>query len=176
VTAPIPSIAGQPVTFLENQLIFFREELRNAPVMVPLMKGVKDEEITALARHFSAQPAKAAATSTADAATVARGRELAGKMRCGQCHLPDYRGRNQMPRLAGQREDYTVDTMVGYRTASAPAPTRPWSRSCTASPTPTSGHWPPSWPPFPRNPGTVIAALIPRESPRLAPPFGRPAG
>ena len=115
VTALTPSIAGQPVTFLENQLIFFREELRNAPVMVPLMKGVKDEEVTALARHFAGQPVKAAKPPAADAAAVARGKDLAGKMRCGQCHLPDYRGRNQMPRLAGQREDYMVDTMIGYR-------------------------------------------------------------
>jgi cytochrome c553 len=113
-TPLIPSIAGQPVTFLENQLIFFREELRNAPVMVPLMKGVKDEEVTALARHFSGQPLKAQAPKPADAAS-ARGKELAGKMHCGQCHLPDYRGRNQMPRLAGQREDYVVDAMIGYR-------------------------------------------------------------
>lgn len=110
-----PSIAGQPVTFLENQLIFFREELRNAPVMVPLMKGVKDDEIVALARHFSGQPAKAAPAAPADPAAIARGKELAGRMRCGQCHLPDYRGRAQMPRLAGQREDYMVDAMVGYR-------------------------------------------------------------
>ena len=35
MTALTPSIAGQPVTFIENQLVFFREGLRNAPVMVP---------------------------------------------------------------------------------------------------------------------------------------------
>jgi|SRR5687768_7684832 cytochrome c553 len=115
VTAPIPSIAGQPANFLENQLVYFREGLRNAPVMQPLMKGVPDSEITTLARHFSAQPAKAVTPAPADAAVVARGKELAAKMHCGQCHLPDYRGRNQMPRLAGQREDYLVDAMIGYR-------------------------------------------------------------
>jgi len=36
-------------------------------------------------------------------------------MHCGQCHLADFRGRAQMPRLAGQREDYLVDTMKSYR-------------------------------------------------------------
>ena len=44
-----------------------------------------------------------------------RGTELAAQMHCGQCHLPNYRGRAQMPRLAGQREDYLVDTMRLYR-------------------------------------------------------------
>ena len=115
ITPLVPSIAGQPVTFLENQLIFFREGLRNAPVMVPLMKGVADGEITALARHFNQQPAKAPAEVKADAEAVARGKAIAGKRHCGQCHLPSYRGRDQIPRLAGQRQDYLLATMLAYR-------------------------------------------------------------
>jgi cytochrome c553 len=113
--ALVPSIAGQPVTFLENQLIFFREGLRNAPVMVPLMKGVPDAEITALARHFNRQEAKASTAAPADAAAIARGKQIADKRHCGQCHLPTYRGRDQIPRLAGQRGDYLLDTMRAYR-------------------------------------------------------------
>ena len=42
VTAGTPSIAGQPETFIANQLIFFREGLRPSPVMEPLAKGLKD--------------------------------------------------------------------------------------------------------------------------------------
>lgn len=114
-TPGMPSIAAQPVTFLENQLVFIREGLRNAPVMQPIAKGMKDEDITALARHFSAQPARLIAPAAADLTSMARGKELSGKMHCGQCHLPTYQGRAQMPRLAGQREDYMVDAMVGYR-------------------------------------------------------------
>jgi len=115
-TTPLtPSIAGQPVTFLENQLIFFREGLRNAPVMQPLMKGVADAEITSLARHFSRQEVKAAKAAAGDAAVIVRGKAIADKRHCGQCHLPTYAGRDQIPRLAGQREDYLVDTMIAYR-------------------------------------------------------------
>jgi cytochrome c553 len=114
-TPLVPSIAGQPVTFLENQLIFFREGLRNAPVMTPIMKGAGDAEITALARHFNRQEAKAVAGAPADAATIERGRQIAGKRHCAQCHLPTYRGRDQIPRLAGQRADYLLDTMKAYR-------------------------------------------------------------
>ena len=115
VTALIPSIAGQPVTFLENQLIFFREELRRAPVMTPLMKGVDDTQVTSLARHFNRQDAKASAVGAGDAATIARGKEVAAAQHCGQCHLPNYRGRDQMPRLAAQREDYLAAEMIAYR-------------------------------------------------------------
>jgi cytochrome c553 len=110
-----PSIAAQPQTFIENQLVYFREGLRNAPVMQEVVKGIKDEEITALARYFSSRKAKVVASSPADKAVVARGNELAAKMHCGQCHLGKYEGRDQMPRLAGQREEYLYDAMIGYR-------------------------------------------------------------
>jgi cytochrome c553 len=115
-TTPLtPSIAGQPPTFLENQLIFFREGLRASSVMQGIAKGMKDKEIAELAKHFAASPVKIVSPGAPDPKLDARGRQLAGGMHCGQCHLPDYRGRAQMPRLAGQREDYLVETMKAYR-------------------------------------------------------------
>lgn len=113
--AGTPSIAAQPRTFIENSLVYFREELRNAPAMQAIAKGMKDELITALARHFSAQKAQVVAAGAADKALAARGAELSARMHCGQCHLPKYEGRDQVPRLAGQREEYLVEAMVGYR-------------------------------------------------------------
>ena len=113
--AGTPSIAAQPLTFLENQLVFFREGLRNAPVMEQVAKGMKDEDITALARHFSAQKASPGALEPPTSSMIVRGRELGEKRHCNQCHLPGYEGRAQIPRLAGQREDYLVLSMIGYR-------------------------------------------------------------
>ena len=110
-----PSIAGQPEIFLTNQLVYFREGLRNAPVMQQVAQGMKDAQITALARHFAASPAKVIAAGKPDPKRAARGKSLAASMLCGQCHLPNYRGRDQIPRLAGQREDYLVAAMKGYR-------------------------------------------------------------
>jgi cytochrome c553 len=111
--AGTPSIAAQPEIFLENQLVYFREGLRNAPVMQAAAKDMKDEDITALAKHFSAQKSLPPASDRAPVST--RGRELAESMHCGQCHLPSYQGRAQMPRLAGQREEYLVHAMICYR-------------------------------------------------------------
>jgi cytochrome c553 len=113
-TAPTPSIAAQPVTFLENQLVFFREELRPSAIMQGIAKGMQDEDITALARHFNAQKAVVAATP-ADATRMQQGTALAAKLHCGQCHMPRFQGQGQMARLAGQREDYLLDAMRGYR-------------------------------------------------------------
>src|SRR5688500_7752909 len=92
VQAMIPSIAAQPLTFLENTLVYFREGLRAGAVMPAIAKTMKDEEITALSRHFSAQKATIVATSPPDAALMSRGRELAGKMHCGQCHMARFQG------------------------------------------------------------------------------------
>ena len=49
----------------------------------------------------------------------ARGQALAARTHCASCHLPNYAGREQMPRLAGQREDYLFHSMKQFRDGSA---------------------------------------------------------
>jgi cytochrome c553 len=120
VTAGTPSIAGQPKLFMENQLVLFREGIRKSPVMTPLMAGIPDKEITALADHFSRQAVKIVSSGPADPSLVQQGRTLAGKLRCGVCHLSDFSGQKQMPRLAGQREDYLQAEMLAYRANQRP--------------------------------------------------------
>lgn len=111
----IPSIAAQPRLFIENQLVLMREELRPAPQMAPIVKGMKDAEIARLATHYSKLPAKPADPGPADPALVKRGTARANALRCGVCHLSDFRGQNQVPRLAGQREEYLLSEMRAYR-------------------------------------------------------------
>jgi cytochrome c553 len=114
-SAGVPSIAGQPKLFLENQLILFREELRPSDQMLPVVKGLKDPEIIKLAEHFSKLPAKPVSTGQLDQDLSAKGEGLARKLRCGVCHLSDFRGQNQIPRLALQREEYLLSEMKAYR-------------------------------------------------------------
>ena len=115
LTAGIPSIAGQPKLFIETQLVMMREELRPAPQMLPLLKGMKDAEISRLAEHFSKLPAKAMASGPADPALLKQGAARAKDLRCGICHTADFGGQNQIPRLAGQREEYLESEMRAYR-------------------------------------------------------------
>jgi cytochrome c553 len=111
----VPSIAGQPKLFLENQLILFREELRRSEQMLPIVKGMKDPEIIQLAEHFSKLPAKSMERGSANNSLVQRGTQRAKELRCGICHLSDFSGQNQIPRLAGQREVYLEAEMRAYR-------------------------------------------------------------
>jgi cytochrome c553 len=114
-TPGIPSIAGQPRLFLETQLVLFREEVRVSPQMQPAVAGLSDREIVRLAAHYAALPARPTADAPGDSAQVERGMALAQKLHCGSCHLPEFRGREQIPRLAGQREDYLTESMLAYR-------------------------------------------------------------
>jgi cytochrome c553 len=111
----IPSIAGQPKLFVENQLILFREELRKSDQMLPVVKGLKDPEIIKLAEHFSKLSAKGMESGAPDPRLMKIGTEKAKELRCGICHLSDFSGQNQIPRLAGQREAYLEAEMRAYR-------------------------------------------------------------
>ncbi len=109
-----PSLAGQPKVFLENQLVLIREGLRDIPQMKGLLDGVKDPEIVALASYFSAQtPAKV--SGSVDSSRYQRGLATSQRMLCGTCHLPDYSGREQIPRLAGQQEAFLLYAMKQFR-------------------------------------------------------------
>jgi cytochrome c553 len=113
-TENIPSLAGHPAPYLVVQLILFREQQRHNEVMTPLAKALSDQDIEDLAAYFSAQtrvPADAPPASPA----ADRGKAIADAGHCGSCHLPDYSGREQIPRLASQRADYLVKTMRDYK-------------------------------------------------------------
>jgi cytochrome c553 len=110
-----PSIAGQPKEFLETQLVLFREGVRSAPAMQPAVAGLSDREIRRLAAHYTALPARPLPGGPADPVQLARAEALARKFHCGSCHLPSFHGGAQVPRLAAQREDYLLESMLAYR-------------------------------------------------------------
>jgi cytochrome c553 len=106
----VPSLASQPKIFIENQLVMIREGMRDIPAMQGALDGLTDEEITSMAAHYAALPLKEPPAERQETLYVL-GEKLAQEMRCSTCHLPSYTGREQMPRLAGQREDYLLHSM-----------------------------------------------------------------
>lgn len=115
----IPSLAGQPKTFIENQLVLIREGIRDVPQMKGMLDKITDEEFVTLANYFAAQKPVKATTSAVNNATYLRGQETAKKMLCGTCHLPNYAGQNQIPRLAGQHEEFLVLSIKQFRDGNA---------------------------------------------------------
>ena len=125
-----PSLGGQPSFFVIAQLFLFRDGRRNkAPTpMDALAKPLKDDDLRSLAAIFEKQPPPRPPAQGRDAARFDRGKALVQKRNCAVCHNPDFSGREQMPRLAGQREDYLLKAMrdyqkgdrIGYGSASMP--------------------------------------------------------
>jgi cytochrome c553 len=111
--AGAPHLAAQPRLFIENRLVMMREGLSVVPQMAGLLDGLSDAQLTALSRHYAAMPLKPERPAR-DAARAARGAALSQRAQCGSCHLPDYAGREQIPRLAGQREDYLLQSMRDF--------------------------------------------------------------
>jgi cytochrome c553 len=110
----IPSLAAQPKLFLENSLILMREGMREVPAMKGMLDGVTDAEVIELANFYSALTLVTPPADT-QADLFKKGEQLASGMRCGICHLPNYMGREQMPRLAGQREDYLLHSLLQFK-------------------------------------------------------------
>lgn len=109
-----PSLAGQPKVFVENQLVLIREGLRDVPQMKEIVAGMSDETIIALAQHYAAaKPVSKPGDVSPEKARL--GAAAASKLLCGTCHLSDYSGQNQVPRLAGQDEPYLVHSMKQFR-------------------------------------------------------------
>ena len=110
----VPSLAGQPILYTQIQLFLFREDQRVNPVMSPIVQNLTDDALTALSEWYAKRPPPAA-TAVPDPALNAQGRALAATHRCGVCHLPDYSGRDQIPRIAAQQEIYLLQALRDYK-------------------------------------------------------------
>ena len=110
----VPSLAAQPKLFLENQLVLMREGIRDVPSMKGLLDGLSDNELSAIAQYYSEFPLPNP-TAERQAALFEYGQKLAKDMRCGICHLPTFMGREQIPRLSGQREDFLYSSLLQFK-------------------------------------------------------------
>jgi cytochrome c553 len=110
----IPSLAGQPAFYTLNQLFLMREGVRKVEAMAPIVKDLKDGDLTALSEHY-AKLAPRRSDEPLDPELVKRGQELAVRQRCSSCHLPRLAGQEQMPRVAKQRIDYLFEVLKSYR-------------------------------------------------------------
>ena len=114
-TPEVPSLGGQPEYYVTIQLVMFRDKLRDVEIMNQSMEGASDDTVRELANFISKLPPPQAVTEATDEARVDRAKALAQNYRCNVCHRPDFSGDQNVPRLAGQREDYLVQALRGYK-------------------------------------------------------------
>jgi len=110
-----PSLGAQQPAYVLIQLYMFREKLRTFDIMNDMAKDLSDDDLRAFSDYIATLPKPAPPDEVGDPARMQRAQALAQQHRCNACHNLDYAGRESIPRIANQREDYLVKTMREYK-------------------------------------------------------------
>ena len=109
-----PNLSGQNARYLYLQLKDFKEGRRNDPLMSPIAKQLEKNEMQALAKHFSEQKPKRVPFKSDDVKASA-GKKIADAALCPMCHLGEFIGQNEIPRVAGQHPEYVMKQLKDFR-------------------------------------------------------------
>lgn len=119
-TPETPSLGAQSSAAMLIQLYLFREKRRQNEIMVEIAKTMTDADLQKYADAIAKLPPPKPVADTPDAARMERARDLVTKNHCNSCHNPDFSGRDNIPRLAGQREDYLIKALRDYKSGVRP--------------------------------------------------------
>jgi cytochrome c553 len=111
----VPSLGAQQAVYILIELVMFRDKLRITEPMNEMTKGLSDDELRTTSEIIAKSPAPEPVSDTRDPARMERGRGLAQQNRCNVCHQPNFQGLDNVPRLAGQREDYLLKALRAYK-------------------------------------------------------------
>ena len=122
----MPVLAGQPSLYAITQLFLFREGRRSDPAMTAVAKTLSDDDMRGFSEYIGTLPAvpPPPAAAAPDAARMAKGRALAEQHKCFFCHGPQLDGGQQVPRIAGQKEEYLQQALRGFKSGTRPGYTQ----------------------------------------------------
>jgi cytochrome c553 len=112
----IPSLGAQTAPYLLIQIFLFREKLRKVVIMNEAVASFSDDDLRLFADALAKLPPPVP-VADGDSARLQRGKILIGKYRCAFCHGADLAGRDNVPRIAGQREDFLIKTLSEYKSS-----------------------------------------------------------
>jgi len=114
-TENTPSLGAQQAPYLLIQLFMFREKLRAFEPMNEMTKPLTDDDLRTFSDFLATLPKPARPADAGDPARMQRAQALAQQHRCNSCHNTDFSGKDNVPRIADQREDYLAKTMREYK-------------------------------------------------------------
>ena len=131
-----PVLAGQPSFYAITQLFLFREGRRSNEGMTAVAKTLTDDDLRGFSDFIGTLPPVLAPPSATppDAARIDKARALAQQHKCVFCHGADFSGGQQVPRIAGQREDYLQMSLRGFRSGMRPGYTQAMSAAVSQIP------------------------------------------
>jgi cytochrome c553 len=114
-TEVTPSLGGQQPPYALIQLFMFREKLRVFEPMNEMAKTLTDDDLRTFSEFIGKLPKPKPPADAGDPARLQRAAALAAQHRCNSCHNPDFSGKENVPRIANQREDYLAKTLAAYK-------------------------------------------------------------
>jgi len=122
----VPNLAAEPDLFVQFQLVFFRNGTRKNDIMNPMAESLSDQDVRNLGAFFASLPPPPSVEPPDPAPDQTHlGEKVAQAIRCANCHGDSLEGVDNIPRLAGQREDYLYkalrDFKAGARITPGPA-------------------------------------------------------
>jgi cytochrome c553 len=113
-----PSLGAQQRPYVLIQLYMFREKLRDFTPMNDAAKGLSDDDLRNISDLIGDLPEPQPLNDVGDPMRLRRAGALVQQHHCNSCHNADFSGRDNVPRIAHQREDYLAKTMREYKTSS----------------------------------------------------------
>jgi cytochrome c553 len=110
----VPSLAAQNARYIYLQLRDYQEGRRDNPMMTPMAAGLTRPEMQELANYFSQQKLSSK-NFKADPDKVKKGIAKADETLCAMCHLGEFKGQNDIPKVAGQNFDYVVSMLKAFK-------------------------------------------------------------
>jgi cytochrome c553 len=114
-TENIPSLGGQQAPYALIQLFMFREKLRAFEPMNEMTKSFTDDDLRTFSDFIATLPKPSPPADAGDPARLQRAQALIQQNRCNACHNTDFSGKDNVPRIADQREDYLAKTLREYK-------------------------------------------------------------
>ncbi|PKM16992.1 MAG: cytochrome biogenesis protein ResB [Gammaproteobacteria bacterium HGW-Gammaproteobacteria-2] len=115
VKPEVPKLAGQNAKYLFNQFERFAEGERKNFVMQELADQLSAQDRINIAIYYSSLPVS---VEPVDATLASNGKIIYDTL-CHVCHGPDGHGKDEYPRLAGQKPDYVALTLRAFRDAAS---------------------------------------------------------
>ena len=119
-TPEVPSLGGQPAPYVLIQLYLFRGKQRVVEIMNEATAEFTDDDLRTFSDYIAALPSPQPPADGAGDARLQRGGALITQHRCNSCHGLDLAGRDSIPRIAAQREDYLVKSLREYKSNARP--------------------------------------------------------
>ena len=118
-----PILAGQTTRYNYLQLKDYKSGRRKDEMMNPVAAQLEKQDMVDMAAYYAAQRPKGPRIQSGessvpfkpDPARVAAGRSKSAEVLCTMCHLGEFSGQNEVPRVAGQHPAYVIKQLKEFK-------------------------------------------------------------